>query len=52
MLCYTYAGLPDPYVEIYLLPPVDATAIKKSVIRTEVVKKSLDPYFKNEVYEM
>ena len=45
-----YTGLPDTHVEAHLLPPGDA--MKKSVIKTEVVKKSLNPNFKNEVYEM
>ncbi|XP_065898872.1 protein unc-13 homolog D-like isoform X2 [Dysidea avara] len=44
------AELPDPHVEAYLLPPCDS--MKKFMIKAESVKKTSDPLFKKQVYEM
>ena len=50
MLFYCDTELPDPHVEAYLLPPGDS--MKKFMIKAESVKKTSNPVFKRQVYEM
>jgi len=50
MSFYCNAELPDPHFEACLLPPGDS--MKKFMVKAESVKKTTDPIFKRQVYEM